>query len=131
MRLALAEAVLAVHFLWIVWLIAGLPVGLWLGWPRLRILHAASMAATLGMQVAGLLCPLTIIEEWLRGGPVYGGAWLMNWLGRLVYLPVPPSLVMAATALWVAATFASFVMVPLSTRQCTCAPPSAPAKERC
>jgi hypothetical protein len=112
-----AEAVLAVHFLWIVWLIIGLPLGLWLGRRGLRLAHAASIVATLGMQVAQYYCPLTIVEEWLRGGPVYGGSWLITWLERIVYLRVSPELVMAATVLWVGLTAASFVVWPLRRRR--------------
>jgi len=121
-----AEAVLALHFLWIVWLIIGLPLGLWLGRPGfavqasrrgLRLAHAASIVATLAMQAARYYCPLTILEEWLRGGPVYGGSWLITWLERIVYLRVSPELVMAATVLWVGLTAASFVVWPLRKRR--------------
>jgi hypothetical protein len=130
-----AEAVLALHFLWIVWLVIGLPLGLWLGRPGfagqaspprravqasrrgLRLAHAASIMATLAMQVARYYCPLTILEEWLRGGPVYGGSWLASWLERIVYLRVSPELVMVATVLWVGLTAASFVVWPPTFRR--------------
>jgi hypothetical protein len=111
--LLLAELVLAVHFLWIVWLILGLPLGLWLGRKWLRLAHAASIGATLGMQLTRIFCPLTIIEEWLRGGGFsYGGSWLAAWLEGIIYLRVPPEAVMAATAFWVAATALSLILRP-------------------
>ncbi len=110
----LAEAVLAVHLAWIVWLIAGLPVGLWLGWRALRLAHAASLAGQLGMQLVSAFCPLTAVEEWLRGGGFsYGGSWLAAWLERLIYVPVSPQLIMALTLCWVVATLVSFIVRPL------------------
>jgi ABC-type multidrug transport system permease subunit len=115
---SLAETVLAIHFLWIVWLVAGLPLGLWLGWPRLRVFHAVSIGLTLGMQLGGVFCPLTIVEEWLRGGGFsYGGSWLAAMLQSIIYLRVPPLLVMAVTACWVAATLASLILWPPWARQ--------------
>jgi len=108
---ALAQFVLAAHLLWIVWLVGGLPAGLALGWPRLRLAHGLSAAGQLGLQVAGAFCPLTRLEEWLRGGTFsYGGSWLAAWLDHLVYLQVSPGLVEALTVCWVAATAASLLI---------------------
>ncbi|MFH0809274.1 MAG: DUF2784 family protein [Pseudomonadota bacterium] len=109
----MAEAVLALHLAWIVWLVLGLPLGLGVGWPRLRILHGASMVGQLALGLSGAACPITRIEEWLRGGGFsYGGSWLAAWLDRLVYLKVPPQWVLAATAGWLAVTLISLLVWP-------------------
>ena len=36
--------------------------------------------------VLGKPCPLTILEESLRGGAVYQGSFIATWLNRIIYL---------------------------------------------
>ncbi|MBW2147202.1 MAG: DUF2784 family protein [Deltaproteobacteria bacterium] len=59
----LADGILAIHFLWVLFLTAGFPVILFINRNWLRLIHAGGLVTALLMQIAGIYCPLTIWEE--------------------------------------------------------------------
>ena len=82
----LADAVLALHALFVVWVAAG-ALAVW-RWPRLAWLHLPALAWGLWIEFSGGLCPLTPIEVALRraaGGQGYAGSFVEHYLGALVY----------------------------------------------
>ena len=94
-----ADAVVVIHLLWIVFIIAGASIGrriVWIKW-----LHIGSLLFSLAMQLFHWICPLTRLEVWLRrrGNPTagYAGDFIAHYAERLVYLPAPPQAVLAAT----------------------------------
>ena len=119
----LADLVIWIHFLWIGFLILGFPVVLYLNRRGWRLLHAGALMAALIMQIAGIWCPLTILEGWLkdRGGPAsYPGDFIPRMLEQLIYvdddvLAVVPWL----TVLYTGLVVLSFWLRPLkrNTRQ--------------
>ncbi len=84
-----ADALLLLHFLWIAFLVLGLPLGWYFRLPRLRILHALGLALALALQLSHTLCPLTIWEEQLRTHQQsdfsYRGSFIISYLEELVY----------------------------------------------
>jgi hypothetical protein len=82
----LADAVLLLHALFIVWVALG-AIAVW-RWPRLAWLHLPALAWGLWIEASGGLCPLTPLEDGLRqaaglqGG---GGSFVERHLGALVY----------------------------------------------
>lgn len=72
---ALANAILAVHAAFVVFVVGGLAaiwIGLARGWrfarnPWLRGAHLAAIAFVVGETLLGYACPLTVWEEALRG----------------------------------------------------------------
>ena len=56
------EFVLILHFLVILFVIFGFPVGLYCNLPRFRIFHACLLAYISTLMVLGKPCPLTILE---------------------------------------------------------------------
>lgn len=95
----LADLVVGLHLLWILFLILGALPGRRLPW--VKVLHLAALAFSLALQLFGWICPLTRLEVWLRaqGDPAsgYAGDFLAHYAESLVYLQLPPAVVLAAT----------------------------------
>jgi len=94
---AIAAGVLSLHAAYIVWVIFG---ALWTrARPRLATLHVATLVYGTIVEIFGLRCPLTSLENWLevRGGAVgYRGPFLLHYLDALVYPDVPSSVLVAS-----------------------------------
>ena len=96
----LANAVLVLHLGIVLFVIAGLLLvvgGNLRGWRwvnRLwfRLAHLAAIAVVVAESWAGITCPLTTLEMWLRakaGAATYGGGFVEYWLQRLLYYDAP------------------------------------------
>jgi hypothetical protein len=100
----LADAVVAVHFLWILFLILG-------GWWGRRIravarIHLAGLAFAFLIESFDWYCPLTHLEVWLRReGPHagYAESFLTHYLNRLIYIDLPHPLIVWLTLILCAA----------------------------
>ena len=82
----LADAVLVVHGLFVVWAVFGV-VAVW-RWPRLAVLHLPALAWAVWIEATGGVCPLTPLEVWLRraaGQEGYTGGFIEHYLGGLIY----------------------------------------------
>ncbi len=113
-----ADALLLLHFLWIVFLVLGLPWGLYISSPIIRLLHASGLIFALALQLTHTFCPFTIWEESLRGaqqpGFTYRGSFIITYLEKLVYPGwISLNTITILTALLVALTLASFILMPL------------------
>lgn len=100
----LADLVVLLHFLWILFILFG---AFWGRRNRLvRAVHVAALAFALLLETFAWYCPLTYLEVWLRGrespGAGYGGDFIVHYLERLVYLELPRPLLVAGTLLVVA-----------------------------
>ena len=97
----LADGVVFIHLLWIVFLILGAIPGVRYG--TVKILHFSGLGFAVLIQVIGVYCPLTYIEVWLRmrSDPVssYSGSFLSHYIERIVYLEVSRSAIFIATVL--------------------------------
>jgi hypothetical protein len=82
----LADAVLLLHLGFVLFVAAGaLAV---LRWPRLAWLHLPAVAWGVGISLAGAVCPLTPLEQWLRaraGQHGYAGGFIEHYLLGIVY----------------------------------------------
>lgn len=88
--LALADAVLAVHLLYIAWVICGALFTR--GRPRLAALHIASIIWGIITETTNAPCPLTTAENWCEaraGLTPYHGPFLLHYLDATVYPNVP------------------------------------------
>ncbi|WP_432472538.1 DUF2784 domain-containing protein [Amphritea sp. HPY] len=96
----LADAVLLLHTSFVVFVVAALALIIvggyrqwrWVrnGW--FRIVHLGGIAIVVAQSWAGLLCPLTTLEMWLRGqagGVQYEGSFIQYWLERVLYYEAP------------------------------------------
>ena len=91
MNEALADAILVVHAAFVLFVVGGLLatwIGLALGWrfarnPWFRNLHLAAIAFVVLEALAGVMCPLTVWEDALRGERTQSGfiqRWIHAWL---------------------------------------------------
>lgn len=82
----LADAVLALHFAFILLVIFGALL-VW-RWPRLVWLHLPALLWGAGIELAGGICPLTPLENELRalaGQAGYRGGFIEHYLLPLIY----------------------------------------------
>ena len=82
----LADAVLVVHGLFIVWAALG-AVAVW-RWPKLALLHLPALAWAVWIEVSGGICPLTPLENSLRraaGQTGYSGGFIDHYVGGAIY----------------------------------------------
>lgn len=84
--LRLADAVVIVHFAFVIFVIAG---GLLLfRWPRLVWLHLPALAWGAWVEFSHWICPLTYLENWLRqlaGLAAYRGDFVEHYLLPILY----------------------------------------------
>ena len=118
----LADAVLALHFALVAFVVGGLVliiVGNLRGWRWVngwwfRLLHLAAIGVVVAQAWLGATCPLTALEMWLRAqahASTYSGSFIAHWLQRLVYYEAPDwvfTLVYSIFGLLVAATWWRF-----------------------
>ncbi len=95
-----ADAVLLLHVLFVVFVIAGLIlifVGNSLGWSwvrnrSFRWAHLATVAVVVLQSWFGAICPLTTVEMVLRsraGDATYTGSFISHWLETILYYRAP------------------------------------------
>jgi len=97
----LADAVVLIHFLWILFLFFGAYVGARVR--GLRIPHLSGLAFALIIQVFGWYCPLTYLEVWLRSKHdprlAYAGSYIIHYAEKIVYLELSRTFVVIGTIL--------------------------------
>jgi hypothetical protein len=115
----LADSLLVVHFLVAGFIVLGLIlvwVGAAAGWswirnPWFRTLHLAAILFVAAQALLDYACPLTLWEDWLRGG-VRPETFVGRWVQRLLYYEAPAWAFTAAYAAWAAATLLTLRLVP-------------------
>ena len=119
---ALADLVLGLHVLIVLFVVAGLIVVIagnlcgwrWVNALWLRLLHLAAIAIVAAQAWLGVACPLTTLELGLRaqaGLATYSESFIGHWLQRLLYFDAPAwvfTVVYTLFALVVAATWWRF-----------------------
>ncbi|MBI5025356.1 MAG: DUF2784 domain-containing protein [Nitrospirae bacterium] len=96
-----ADIVVAIHFLWILFLIFGALLGRrYIG---VKILHIGGLIFAIVMQVFGWYCPLTHIEIWLRQrhdpSLSYTGSFIINYAEKLIYIEISQEIIFVLTIL--------------------------------
>ena len=93
----LADVVLVVHALFVVFVVGGL-AGIWIGIalgarfaydPWLRGAHLGAIAFVVVESALGFLCPLTLWEDALRGHATEAG-FLQRWIHAWLFWNLPP-----------------------------------------
>jgi glucan phosphoethanolaminetransferase (alkaline phosphatase superfamily) len=121
-NLILADALLLLHVLVVVFIVFGL-VAIYAGWtlawswvrnPWFRLLHVVAICIVALQSWAGVICPLTIWEMSLRnqaGDTVYSGTFISYWLETLLYYQAPAWVFMVAYTTFAALVIASWFIV--------------------
>lgn len=106
----LAEIVLAIHLIWILWVIFG---AFWTrGHPFLTGLHLASILWGILVELTPWPCPLTLIEQFFEtaaGASPYRGSFLLHYLDAIVYPHVSGSLLVCLGVAVCAANLAVYL----------------------
>jgi len=97
----LADIVVLIHFLWILFLFLG---GLWgIKNQAIKIFHLSGLAFALILQIFDWYCPLTHLEVWLRAmhSPclTYTGSFIPHYVEKIVYLELSRGVVLVLTIL--------------------------------
>jgi len=94
---ALADAVLVLHALLVLFIVGGL-VAIWVGaalqrtWARSRLfrwMHLAAIGVVAALAVLDVSCPLTVLEDWLRTGAAGSRGFIQRWVSALLYYDLP------------------------------------------
>ena len=137
MRL-LADAVLILHFAYVAFVVGGLGA-VWLGyalgwrWVRnwwFRILHFAAIALVAIEAVAGVICPLTWLEDWLRPGQESATGFVQRWLHALLFYDWPLWVFSVLYLSFAALVAVTFVLLPPARRAARRQTPGSTASDR-
>lgn len=95
----LADIVVLIHFLWILFLVFGGLIGV--RFRAVKILHISGLVFAFVIQVFDWYCPLTHLEVWLRSKHdttlTYTGSFIVHYVEKLVYFQLSRSLVFILT----------------------------------
>ncbi len=115
----LANTILVIHFLFVLFVVGGLPV-IWIGaWLRLnfvrniwlRIAHLAAILFVVGESLLGMVCPLTMWEDKLRQLET-GDSFIQRWLHRILFYDFPEGLLTIVYILFALLVVATFILIP-------------------
>ena len=97
----LADIVVLIHFLWILFLIFGAFPGA--GNKAIKIFHISGLIFAFVIQIFGWYCPLTHLEVWLRAkhdpSLAYAGSFIIHYLEGLIYIEISAWLIFSLTLL--------------------------------
>jgi hypothetical protein len=95
----LADIVVFVHFLWILFLIFGVFWGI--RNRKVKVIHIFALAFAVIIQVFNWYCPLTHLEAWLRAkhdpSVSYAGSFVTHYIEKIVYIELSPTLIFVLT----------------------------------
>lgn len=115
----MAEVILVVHFAIVVFIVGGL-LAVWagagLGWawvrnPWFRYLHLGAIVFVAAEALLGVMCPLTVWENMLRG-EASSESFIGRWVRYFLYYEAPEWVFTAAYVAWAGATLATLRLVP-------------------
>lgn len=115
----LADIVLIVHFLFVLFVVGSLPL-IWIGeWMRLdfvrnlrfRLAHMAAILFVVVEAFVGMVCPLTLLEDRLRGAES-GGNFIQRWLHRILFYDVPEWILTMIYILFAILVIITFKLLP-------------------
>jgi len=115
----LANAILIIHFLFVLFVVGGLPV-IWIGaWLRLnfvrniwfRIAHLFAILFVVGESLLGMVCPLTTWEDELRQLET-SDSFIQRWLHGILFYDVPEGMLTIVYVLFALLVLATFILIP-------------------
>lgn len=124
MRLLLADFVLVLHFAIALFIVGALPL-IWIGaakgwrWVRhsgFRALHLFAILLVAAQALAGLWCPLTLLEDALRGA-AGERSFIARWVYALLYYDLPLWMFTAAYLAFAAVVALTWWRVPPQRRR--------------
>lgn len=125
---AIADAVLALHTGVAGFVVVGLPLivygnvngWLWVNQLWFRLAHLAAIAVVVLESWAGLTCPLTTLESWLRiqsGQTSHDSGFIEYWVGAVLFYNAPSWIFTFAYSLFGVAVAATWWLYPPRSRR--------------
>jgi Protein of Unknown function (DUF2784) len=119
-----ADALLVLHFAIVAFIVGGLLLtwaGAWRGWrwvrnPWFRYAHLGAILFVALEALIGMMCPLTLWEDALRGG-ARPDSFIGRWVQRLLYYRAPEWVFTALYVAWAAATLLTLRLLPPRARR--------------
>lgn len=119
----LADAIVTIHFLFILFMIAGFVLTVaafrWrrlFDWFWLRTIHLAGIVFVGTIGLLGKSCPLTVWEAALRErhdpNAAYAGSFIVHWIEKVVYPDVSPLVVTLPAITAAVATLIIYILRP-------------------
>jgi len=95
----IADIIVIIHFLWILFLILG---ALWgVKYKAIKILHLSGLIFAFTIQIFDWYCPLTHLEVWLRSkhnsALTYTGSFIIHYVEKIVYIELSRNLIAILT----------------------------------
>lgn len=129
--LLLADAVLALHFAVVVFVVGGLVMVIlgnvlrwrWVNALWFRLAHLATIAVVATEAWLGWTCPLTTLELWLRANsgaqtnPAYSDSFVGYWLRQWLFYSAPQWVFVLAYTLFALVVIAAWVWFPPRSRR--------------
>ena len=115
----LADIILIIHLLFVLFVVGGLPA-VWIGaWMKadfarnhgFRLAHLAAILFVAGESLLGMVCPLTWMEDALRGTSTEGG-FIQRWLHRILFYDFPEDVFTAIYVLFALLVVGTYALVP-------------------
>ena len=118
-----ANSVLIIHASFVVFVVLGVPCILlggamnwrWIRLRWLRILHLVGIVVVAAQAWAGVICPLTTLELWLRqkgGLATYSGSFIEHWLQEFLYWTLPAWVFVATYSFFAILVLCTWYLVP-------------------
>lgn len=134
-----ADFTVVIHFAFVLFVLLGqilITIGALAGWDwvrnfKFRVIHLASILFVVAESLAGVICPLTTLEKWLReraGESSYQGDFIASWVHEALFMEAEPwvfTLCYSLFGLFVLITF--FIAPP--QRKSALQPETAPPTE--
>ena len=120
----LADFILVIHFLFALFVVGSLPliwIGAWMGLGfvrnlRFRLAHLVAILFVAVESLIGMVCPLTSLEDALRGTE-NAGSFVQRWLHRILYYDLPEWVLTVSYVMFALLVAFTFVIVPPSRRK--------------
>jgi hypothetical protein len=117
----LADIILIIHFLFVLFVVGSVPliwIGAWLGWRfvrnmRFRLAHVGAIVFVSMESMAGMVCPLTLLEDLLRQSPT-DTSFIQRWLHRILFYDVPEGVLTVLYLTFAILVAITFKLVPPS-----------------
>jgi hypothetical protein len=109
----LNDLLILVHFLWILFILLGFLLSFKSF--KLSLVHVAGLAFTLILNLGGWYCPLTYLENYLRGfyDPqlTYTGSFIINRLQQVIYLDLHEAYLRVGAVVWVVINMLGYALL--------------------
>lgn len=117
----LADIILIIHFVFVLFVVGSVPaiwIGAWLGWRfvrniRFRLVHLGAILFVSLESLAGMVCPLTLLEDSLRRTPA-DTSFIQRWLHRILFYDVPEGVLTVLYVMFAILVAVTFKFVPPS-----------------